>query len=85
MAPTGVAAVNVKGQTIHYFFRFKPDISPEGAAKIAARLCKKEDDESVYRNLDAVIIDEISMVRADLMDCEERTFRVDRILEMKTL
>src|SRR3989338_11431648 len=68
LAPTGVAAVNVKGQTVHSFFRFKPNITPEEAAKKGKRAQKKE-DESVYQNLDAVIIDEISMVRADLLDC----------------
>ncbi|MHB8143892.1 MAG: AAA family ATPase [Thermoleophilia bacterium] len=59
LAPTGVAAVNVSGQTIHSFFRFRPDVT---ADKIRAM------KDPVYRKLDAIVIDEISMVRADLLD-----------------
>jgi ATP-dependent exoDNAse (exonuclease V) alpha subunit len=65
LAPTGVAAVNVKGQTIHSFFRFKPDITPDSVKSIRLRKESKE----LFSNLDAVIIDEVSMVRADLLDC----------------
>ena len=65
LAPTGVAAVNVKGQTIHSFFRFKPDITPDSVKNIRLRKEARE----LYQNLDAVIIDEVSMVRADLLDC----------------
>ncbi len=65
VAPTGVAAVNIKGQTIHSFFCFKPDITPDAAKEVHLRRGKRE----LYRNLDAVIIDEVSMVRADLLDC----------------
>jgi ATP-dependent DNA helicase PIF1 len=64
LAPTGVAAVNVGGATIHSFFGFKPDITPEKAWKKGAR----PRDPDLYINLDIVIIDEISMVRADLLD-----------------
>lgn len=63
LAPTGVAAVNVKGQTIHSFFNFKPDITPHSVEDIYPR------DKSIYKKLDAIVIDEVSMVRADLMDC----------------
>ncbi len=63
LAPTGVAAVNIKGQTIHSFFNFKPDITPEKATKL------KPDNIDIYRNLDAIIIDEVSMTRADIIDC----------------
>ena len=59
LAPTGVAAVNVGGQTIHSFFRFRPDTTP---GKIKAV------KDPLYENLDAIVIDEISMVRADLLD-----------------
>ncbi|MBF0619202.1 MAG: AAA family ATPase [Candidatus Omnitrophica bacterium] len=65
LAPTGVAAVNVRGQTIHSFFKFRPDITPEKALEIRLRRAQRE----VYRHLDALVIDEISMVRADLLDC----------------
>lgn len=65
LAPTGVSAVNVKGQTIHSFFRFKPDITVGGVHSIRVSHARKR----IYENLDALVIDEISMVRADLLDC----------------
>lgn len=71
LAPTGVAAVNVKGQTIHSFFRFKPDITPDSVKSIRLRKESKE----LFSNLDAVIIDEVSMVRADLLDCVDQFLR----------
>lgn len=63
LAPTGVAAVNIKGQTIHSFFGFRPDITAERAKRIRPK------DKEIYKNLETVVIDEISMVRADLLDC----------------
>ncbi len=71
LAPTGVAAVNVAGQTIHSFFRFKPDVSPEKVKKLPAN--KRE----LIKRLDAIIIDEVSMVRADLMDCVDKSLRLN--------
>jgi len=65
LAPTGVAAINIKGQTIHSFFCFKPDITPESVGDIPVRKHRRK----MYEGLDALIIDEVSMVRADLMDC----------------
>ncbi|MCL6105803.1 MAG: AAA family ATPase [Actinobacteria bacterium] len=59
LAPTGVAAVNVRGQTIHSFFRFRPDMTTDKIKAVKDR---------VYKELDAIVIDEISMVRADLLD-----------------
>lgn len=72
LAPTGVAAVNIKGQTIHSFFRFKPDIT---VSKVHQRYrnLKKTD---LYKKLDAIVIDEISMVRADLLDCVDSFLRL---------
>jgi len=64
LAPTGVAAVNIGGQTIHSFFGFRPDITVE---KVLKR--KHPRNLDVYENLEVLIIDEISMVRADLLDC----------------
>ncbi len=63
LAPTGVAAVNVKGQTIHSFFGFKPDITPDMAKGL------RPIEKAIYKKLNAIVIDEVSMVRADLMDC----------------
>ncbi len=73
LAPTGVAALNVKGQTIHSFFRFKPNVTPERVK----RLRSSKDSESVYHKLDIIVIDEISMVRADLLDCVDRFLRLN--------
>ncbi len=72
LAPTGVAAINIKGQTIHSFFGFKPDVTPESVGDIPVRKRKR----TMYRELDAVIIDEVSMVRADLMDCVDIFLRL---------
>ncbi|WP_419241451.1 AAA family ATPase [Cardinium endosymbiont of Nabis limbatus] len=68
LAPTGTAAVNIKGQTIHSFFGFKPDVTLESIKAI--KESKKK--ENIYKKLDAIIIDEISMVRADLLDCIDK-------------
>ncbi len=62
LAPTGVAALNVGGQTIHSFFRFKPGTTVEQIKKVKGKR------SAIYRNLDAIVIDEISMVRVDLFD-----------------
>ncbi len=64
VAPTGVAAVNVKGETIHSFFKVPPAITPRQAAEEA----RKTRNTKIYQSLQTLIIDEISMVRADLLD-----------------
>ncbi len=73
LAPTGVAALNVKGQTIHSFFRFKPGIIPDRVKKLRSSNANR----SVYHKMDAIIIDEVSMVRADLLDCIDRFLRLN--------
>lgn len=72
LAPTGVAALNVKGQTIHSFFRFKPNITLERIKKL-----NLSDEQNIYKKLDAILIDEISMVRADLLDCVDKFLRLN--------
>ncbi len=71
IAPTGVAALNVQGQTIHSFFGFKPGITVDQVRRIRIR----DEDKNIYRKLDTIVIDEISMVRADLLDCIDRFLR----------
>jgi len=73
LAPTGVAALNVKGQTIHSFFGFKPDITVEKVRRVRVR----DGSKNVYKTLNAVVIDEVSMVRADLLDCVDRFLRLN--------
>ncbi|MCX5786584.1 MAG: AAA family ATPase [Elusimicrobia bacterium] len=74
LAPTGVAAINIGGQTIHSFFGFKPDITEEQAVKIAVKL-RKRGKSKLYTELDILVIDEISMVRPDLLDCADAFLR----------
>ena len=71
LAPTGVAALNVGGETIHSFFRFKPGTTPDKVKR-----ARKKDAE-IYKELDAIVIDEASMVRADLMDCVDAFMRLN--------
>jgi len=75
LAPTGVAALNVQGQTIHSFFGFPPRIVTPGEA---SRKVTRKDLLRIYKNLDVLIIDEISMVRADLLDGMDKFLRVNR-------
>ncbi|MFH1316023.1 MAG: AAA family ATPase [Candidatus Woesearchaeota archaeon] len=74
LAPTGLAAVQVEGQTIHSFFRLPPGI-------ISDEELDKERHDSIYKNVDTLIIDEISMVRADLFDAMDRIMRRCKISE----
>jgi ATP-dependent exoDNAse (exonuclease V) alpha subunit len=71
LAPTGVAALNVQGQTIHSFFGFPPRL-------ISAREISKRKDRRLYRNMEVLIIDEISMVRADMLDNIDYFLRLNR-------
>lgn len=71
LAPTGVAALNVGGQTIHSFFRIKP-------GKIDIPNLKKDFRTKLFGSLDTVIIDEISMVRSDLMHAVDTLLRKNR-------
>ncbi len=72
LAPTGVAALNIKGQTIHSFFGFKPDITTSNVDKI--KLTKKK--KKILKAIDAIIIDEVSMVRSDLLDCIDSLLKI---------
>lgn len=71
LAPTGAAAVNVGGQTIHSFFNFKPNITLKGVSGVSPRT----ELVNVYPRLEVIIIDEVSMVRADLLDCVDAFLR----------
>jgi len=71
LAPTGVAVINVKGETIHSFFGFKPDITIDKIKKVNKKKLK------IFKKLDTIAIDEISMVRADLLDCVDYFLRLN--------
>lgn len=75
LAPTGVAALNVQGQTIHSFFGFPPRII---TASEAGQKVSRKDLLRMYKNLEVLIIDEISMVRADMLDGMDKFLRVNR-------
>ena len=74
LAPTGIAALNVGGQTIHSFCRFKPDITLENVNKLTG---VPYSAINMYRSIETIIIDEISMVRADLLDCLDKFMRLN--------
>ncbi len=79
VAPTGVAAINAGGVTIHSFFQmpFGPwvpeDPSRDGKQPYSKRFSK--DKINLIRSLDLLVIDEISMVRADTLDGIDDTLR----------
>jgi len=77
LAPTGVAALNVQGETIHSFFRFPPGITVAEAEKRASKI----KDAALYKSIKTIVIDEISMVRADLLDCVDVFLR--KVLKKK--
>jgi hypothetical protein len=72
LAPTGIAAINVTGSTIHSFFRFPLDVIEPN------RITKNEDRVQLFAKLDIIIIDEISMVSADMMDGIDYALRLHR-------
>lgn len=72
LAPTGIAAINVSGQTVHSFFRLPHQfIQKEHIKKVYG-------GERIFSNLDILIIDEVSMMRADLMDAVDHSLRFNR-------
>jgi ATP-dependent exoDNAse (exonuclease V) alpha subunit len=64
LAPTGVAALNIDGQTIHSFFLIRPGIT----LREAKREGTQASNNQVFQEIETIIVDEISMVRADLFD-----------------
>lgn len=70
LAPTGIAALNVEGQTIHSFFGFPLEVVCPGTG-MEVSLEKR----TVLLKVDTIIIDEASMVRADLVDGMDRFLR----------
>lgn len=72
LAPTGLAAVNVGGQTIHSFFNFPPRLMDPVAD------AKKLRAQRLVRSIETMVIDEISMVRADMFEAIDRSLKLNR-------
>ncbi len=72
VAPTGIAAINVGGSTIHSFFRFPTHfLTAEDVEPLP-------DKRFLFETLETVVVDEVSMVRADIMDAIDRSLRLNR-------
>ncbi|NQX34873.1 ATP-dependent RecD-like DNA helicase [Herbiconiux sp. VKM Ac-2851] len=71
-APTGVAALNVGGQTIHSLFRLPIGVIADSEIEQNAEVRK------LLNTIDTLVIDEVSMVNADLMDAMDRSLRQAR-------
>jgi ATP-dependent exoDNAse (exonuclease V) alpha subunit len=71
-APTGVAALNVGGQTIHSLFRLPIGVIADHEIEQSRELRK------LLGTLDTIVIDEVSMVNADLLDAVDRSLRQAR-------
>lgn len=71
VAPTGLAAVNVGGQTIHSFFGLPPRL-------IRSEDIRRSRNGAVMRKLRFLVVDEVSMVRSDLMWAIDQSLRVNR-------
>lgn len=72
VAPTGIAALNVGGQTIHSLFRIPPAFTDKNNLKVYPKTAL------LLRNIDTLVVDEISMVRADLMDAIDHILKAAR-------
>ncbi len=73
VAPTGLAALNVNGSTIHKFFHFGVNTKKENLQPSRIPMQKK-----LLNAIQTLIIDEVSMLRSDLLDYIDYTFRINR-------
>ena len=81
LAPTGIAAINVEGSTLHSFFKLPfypliPDDPKFSPRKIRDFLKYRKSHIKLLEEVELIIIDEISMVRADIIDFIDRVLRV---------
>ena len=70
LGSTGIAAINVGGQTIHRMFRIRPGMTVKDIKKILERAVR------IFGHIDAILVDEMSMVRADLLDMMDKFLRL---------
>jgi len=92
LAPTGVAAINAGGQTIHSFFQIKPSVYVPDDKRLRTKADQEDVDKStifdhfkyhkdkieIIRAMELLIIDEVSMLRCDLLDVIDKILRVYR-------
>ncbi len=92
VAPTGIAALNAGGQTIHSFFQIPISIFPPEDKRLRTKVPSSDSDKiSIYnifayretrkniiKNLDLLIIDEVSMLRCDLLDLIDKLLKIFR-------
>lgn len=83
LAPTGIAAINAGGVTLHSFFKlpFRPMLPDDPDLSLShGRIFEffkyPKEKWKIIAEVDLIIIDEISMVRADIIDCVDRILRV---------
>lgn len=82
VAPTGVAAVNAGGVTIHSFFRLGVELYPptdrriKTAAAIRNNFTYNDARKKVFEELELLVIDEVSMVRCEMLDLIDRILKV---------
>ena len=74
VAPTGIAAINAGGVTIHSFFQLPLHPFIPGM-KIESKFAFSKEKRSIIKTIDILIIDEISMVRSDLLDAIDSVLR----------
>lgn len=84
VAPTGVAAINAGGTTLHSFFQINPfkkyDVATMTTSSIYSDFKYRKEKKELINEIDVLIIDEISMVKAemlDLIDLLRKTFRAN--------
>ena len=74
VAPTGIAAINAGGVTIHSFFQLPLHPYIPGV-KIESKFAFSKEKRSIIKTIDVLVIDEISMVRSDLLDAVDSVLR----------
>ena len=77
-APTGVAAINAEGVTIHSLFQLPPQLflpTEEARRQLFSEMQMRAAKQRVLHNLELLVVDEVSMVRADLLDTIDAVLR----------
>lgn len=75
LAPTGVAAINAQGQTIHSFFQLPTGPRVPGMESREGHFRMSKEKKNLIKTLDLLVVDEISMVRCDVLDAMDAELR----------